>query len=439
MKRTKELITNTKAIDRVATLSLFLIVLKIGTLNAQQLPSYVYAYGDATPTYVDATSSQVPQDPDLHALDATFVDVDKDGDLDVVIAVEMGANRLYLNDGKGKLSWKKEAFGNARHDSEHVLSADFNKDGYPDIVFVAEDDHAHQLFLGGPGGVFTEATDRLPAKSEGNALAIGDVNQDGFPDILVGNSGEEKPGKKERASGQDFLWLNDAKHPGYFIDATSTHLPKDNDDTQDIKLADLDGDGDLDMVIANETPPSRLLVNDGQGHFSDASDRLELLVPMETRQVQIFDANGDNKPDLLFFNLTSNNHGWDKDPQVRLLINDGNGRFKDQTKNHLPENQFSSWGGIIVDFNRDGRPDILVGAIQVPGFVPLQVRAWQNEGNANFKDVTTQIVPGLTVGRHWGMALGDLNGDGKDDIFIGAWGTQARLLFSRVKGNTDSK
>jgi hypothetical protein len=57
----------------------------------------------------------------------------------------------------------------------------------------------------------------------------------------------------------------DAKHPVCFIDATSTHMPKDNDDTQDIKLADLDGDGDLDMVIANETPPSRLLVNDGQG------------------------------------------------------------------------------------------------------------------------------------------------------------------------------
>ncbi|QDK79871.1 VCBS repeat-containing protein [Spirosoma sp. KCTC 42546] len=422
---------------RAFTLFSTFSLLTVGAANAQH-PFYAFVYGDATPTYADATSSHVPQDPDLHALDATFVDVDKDGDLDVVIAVEMGANRLYLNDGKGKLTWKKEAFGTARHDSEHVLSADFNKDGYPDLVFVAEDDHAHQLFYGGPGGTFKEVTDRLPAKSEGNALAVADVNNDGLPDILIGNSGEERPGKTERASGQDFLWLNDAKRPGYFIDATITHMPKDNDDTQDIKLADLDGDGDLDMIVANETPPSRLLLNDGQGHFSDASDRLELLVPMETRMVQIVDVNSDKKPDLLFFNLTSNNHGWDKDPQVRLLLNDGNGRFTDQTKSHLPENRFSSWGGAIVDFNRDGRPDILVGAIQVPGFVPLQVRAWKNEGNGQFKDVTTEVVPSLTVGRHWGMALGDLNGDGIDDIFIGAWGTQARLLLSRSPVSSES-
>jgi hypothetical protein len=431
MKHSKKWLLTAATTANFLPLWLFFMVLTINTLQAQQYRSWVFVPGDASSTYVDATSTHVPQDPDLHALDATFVDVDKDGDLDVVIAVEMGANRLYLNDGKGKLSWKKEAFGDTRHDSEHVLSADFNRDGYPDVIFIAEDDQIHQLFFGGPDATFKDMTDRLPAKSEGNALAVADVNNDGLPDILVGNSGEVRPGRKERASGQDFLWLNDAKRPGYFIDATATHLPKDNDDTQDIKLADLDGDGDLDMVIANETPPSRLLLNNGQGHFSDASERLELLVPMETRMVQIFDANGDNKPDLLFFNLTSNNHGWDKDPQVRLLINDGKGQFTDQTKDHLPENQFSSWGGTIVDFNQDGQPDILIGAIQVPGFVPMQVRAWQNDGNAHFKDVTTEIIPGLTVGRHWGMALGDLNGDNIDDIFVGAWGTQARLLLSR--------
>lgn len=61
--------------------------------------------------YWDATASNVPLASNLHALDAAMADVDSDGDLDVIVAVEMDASRLYLNDGKGKLTLKSDAFG----------------------------------------------------------------------------------------------------------------------------------------------------------------------------------------------------------------------------------------------------------------------------------------------------------------------------------------
>ncbi|MCP1469287.1 hypothetical protein J3E64_000962 [Sphingobium sp. OAS761] len=382
----------------------------------------------ATLLFDDVTDTHVPVSKYLHALDVALVDVDGDGDLDAVLAVEMGANRLYINDGQGRFTWKQGALGTKAHDSEHVLSADFNRDGYPDLIFVAEEDHAHQLFLGGPGGVFTEASERLPEMSEGNGLAVADVNGDGLPDIIVGNSAEERPGKP-RASGQNFLWLNDPERPGTFIDATSTHLPAYEDDTQDMALADVDGDGDLDMVVANESPPNRLLLNDGKGHFREASKGLQLRTPMETREVHMFDANGDGRPDILFLNLTSNNKKWDKDPQARLLINKGRGRFRDETKSRLPVNRFSSWGGMVMDFNHDGHPDLIVGAIDVPGFTPLQLRAYANDGKGRFSDVTATVVPPAAVGRSWSMAKGDVNGDGVEDLFVGAWGTQARLLL----------
>lgn len=419
---------------RTVTLCSALGLTAIGAVSicqAQQSIPYVFYPQDSSKYYTDATTSLVPGAPDLHALDATMFDADGDGDLDIAVAVEHGVNRLYLNDGKGKLTWKEGAFGSIAHDSEHVRSADFNRDGLPDLIFVAEDDHVHELFLGAPGGTFIDASDRLPAQSEGNALAVADVNGDGLPDIVIGNSGENRPGKP-RMSGQDFLWLNDPKHPGHFLDATRTHMPTDNDNTQDIALVDVDGDGDLDMVIANEDPPSRLLINDGTGHFHDESSRLELRVPMETREVHAFDANGDGKPDLLLLNLTSNNYGWDKDPQARLLINDGEGRFRDETALRLPANRFSTWGGAVVDLNNDGHPDIVLGAVQVPGFVPLQARAYINDGKGQFTDDTLGIMPAMTIGRHWSMAVGDLNGDKKDDIFLGGWGSQARLLLSRV-------
>src|SRR5688500_2107857 len=79
----------------------------------------------ASTVYRDMTTTHVPQAPDLHALDAVLVDVDQDGDRDVAIAVEGGANRLYLNDGKGRLTPRDGAFGTAVRDNEHVVSADF--------------------------------------------------------------------------------------------------------------------------------------------------------------------------------------------------------------------------------------------------------------------------------------------------------------------------
>jgi hypothetical protein len=375
------------------------------------------------PWFQDVTATHLPEAPEIHTLDAAFSDVDGNGTLDVVLAVERGANRLYLNDGDGRLTMQQGAFGDGAYDTEHVRVADFNGDDHPDAIFVAEDDGRHQFFLGEDDGSFRDVTERLPARSEGNALAVGDVDGDGRPDIVVGNSGEE---------GQNFLWLTDPGQPGHFIDATASHLPQVNDDTQGIVLKDLDGDQDLDMVVGNENPPNRLLINDGSGRFTEESERLDLPVPLETRQVLAFDATGDQRPDVVFCNLTSNNREWDKDPQTRILVQDDEGRFNDETDARMPSNRFSTWACTNMDADHDGDQDLLLSAIDVPGFEPMQLRAYANDGSGHFTDVTSEAVPEETVGRSWGTAVGDLNGDGLEDIFVGGFGTQARLLLGQA-------
>lgn len=376
----------------------------------------------------DVTATHVPPGPELHGLDAVMMDADGDGDLDVAVAMENGANALYINDGRGKLRWKQGVFNPKAADNEHVRSADFNGDGHADLIFVAEDDRVHQLYFGDGKGGFSEHSDRLPAGSEGNGLAVGDVNGDGLPDIVVGNtSGKDEP------PARVFLWLNDRKRPGHFIDA-SRQLPDQGNQTQGVALADMDGDGDLDLLLANEAPPNRLWINDGNGHFSDATARLQLDTPLQTREVHVLDANGDGHPDILYFNLTSNAGKWEKDPQTRLLLADGHGGFKDHSA-HLPQHRFSSWGGTVLDFDGDGDQDILVSAIEVPGFTPLQVRAWRNDGTGKFSDATAEVIPASTVGRAWSMATGDVNGDGISDVFIGGWGSQARLLLGGAQAS----
>jgi len=402
--------------EKVMRIFVFLAAaLFAGTAFAQPRPG---------PAFADATATHIPAAPELHALDAVFGDFDRDGDLDAALAVEYGANRLYLNDGRGKLRWVEGALGRTVHDSEHVRTADFDGDGLLDLVFVAEDGANHQLFLGRSGGRFEEVSDRLPANSEGNALAVGDVNGDKLPDIVVGNSAEKG------GVARNFLWLNDPRKRGHFIDASANLPTPAGDEAQSIALADFDKDGDLDMVIANQTPTNRLLLNDGKGRFTDATARLERSVPTQTREVHILDANRDGRPDILFFNVTSNAGAWDRDPQARLLIQQGDGRFSDETKARLPQHTFSAWGGQVIDFDQDGAPDIVIGAVQVPGFVPMQLRAWRNDGKGSFTDVTLTAMPNSVIGRNWSMAVGDLDGDKRDDLLVGAWGTQARLLLT---------
>lgn len=403
-----------KPILNRAGLVLALVVLAAGSVCAQPTGP------GASPWFEDVTATHLPEAPALHALDAVFVDVDADDDLDIVIAAENAPNRLYLNDGQGRFTHRVGAFGEGAHDTEHVRSADFDGDGPPDVLFVAEDDRHHQYFLGKGDGTFADATARLPARSEGNALDVGDVDGDGRPDVVVGNTGAE---------GQNLLWLGDPERPGHFVDATATHLPQANDQTQSVALADVEGDGDLDMVLGNEVPPNRLLVNDGSGRFTDASNRLDRPVPLHTRQVLAFDATGDGRTDVAFCNLTSNGGDWEKDPQTRLLVQDEDGRFVDETNARLPANTFSTYACTAMDADADGDRDLVLSTIEIPGFSALPARVYANDGSGHFTDATADVLPDETTGRHWGTAVGDLNGDGVLDLFVGGFGTQARLLL----------
>lgn len=375
-----------------------------------------------TKYFKDVTATHLPLDEEAHTLDVVLADVNGDGHLDAILALEALPNRLYLNDGTGKFTWKKGAFADKSHDTEHVRVADFDKDGNLDAIFVAEDDQQHEFYLGDGKGNFKNVSERLPAKSEANGLDVGDVNGDGLIDVIIGNTGP---------TTQTFLWLNNREKPGYFIDYTKEGLPALRTETQSVKLKDLNGDGFLDLITGNEVPPNRLYFNDGKGRFTEQAESLALLVPLHTREVLTFDANADGHPDILFANLTSNGGALEKDPNARLLINDGKGNFKDETAKRIPKQDYSTYAGAIIDFNHDGHPDVILSAIKIPPFQAMQVQALENDGKGIFKLATSEVIPASTVGKSWGIAVGDVNGDGKQDLFIGQWGTQARLLLGK--------
>lgn len=354
------------------------------------------------------------------SMDAGVADLDGDGDPDIVIANEFRPNILLLNDGAGRFSDGSSRLPAANRDSEDVGIADFDGDGDLDIVVVSEDDRTNELYFNDGTGRFTDEGARLPVEGTTNGVVVADVNGDGFPDILFANN------------GQDAVIINDGA--GNFADETAERLPRSADVTQDLELGDVDGDGDLDLIVANEGS-NALYINDGTGRFSDES---AARIPQrdggeETREADFGDADGDGDLDLLFANVAAFVAG--ADPRNRLLINDGNGFFTDETSSRLPAASVSSFDGDFADVDGDGDLDIVTANadvdLSVGRIADSRSRAYLNDGNGVFTDASEEVFGAGATGTGLDLEFADFDGDGRPDFYLASRGTADRLLLRR--------
>lgn len=410
----------------ISILTVTVPALLAATVVAAQEPAF---------RFEDVTATHLPDSPLRNSMDVGVADLDGDGDLDVVIPQEFRVNKLMLNDGAGRftdisdtlppLSAEEMAGGPASlqfagvgHDSEDVSIADFDGDGVLDLIIVTEDDvkfgrrQVHEYYLGLGGGRFDRVepgvvivlSGRSPATSheaepaipdmEADAVAHADVDGDGDFDVLIAGA------------GQDRLLMNDGK--GGFGDFTSTRLPTESLTTQDAEFADLDGDGDVDIVLGQEGGHALWENVGGSGYFMDASDRLPAPGNVEARKVTPADVDGDGDLDLYFSHV-----GWqERSPQDQLYINDGTGRFTDETAARIPVETRTTLVARFADLDGDGDLDVVRGE-----HGPLTI--WANDGRGVFTDVTDQVLPAPVTGVNIAVALADFDGDGRIDIYVG--------------------
>jgi hypothetical protein len=384
-------------------------LLAVGFAHAQQ-PGLG---AGVVPRFENVTATNLPAGIlQTRSMDARPADIDADGDLDLVIATEFGPNYILLNDGHGVFTNGSPALlpqPQPVHDSEDVAIADFNMDGHLDILFVAEDDQINELYYwDADAGKFELVTGLLGVSGVSNACLAADIDDDGDPDILIGNAGFE------------VVLINNGD--GTFENESALRMALVNDITQDLELGDVDGDGDLDLVIGNESN-NRLLINDGRGFFTDESAaRLGPMTPGKemTREADLADVDGDGDLDLLFANAI---FAQGNDPQDRLLLNDGDGFFTDVTSEQLAPDSKNTIDGDFIDMDADGDLDIVQCSFNSGG-----VDVLQNDGTGHFVRRTPIYLP-LLAQSIMDAEGADFNGDGVLDIYLCHYLSKDQLFF----------
>lgn len=336
------------------------------------------------------------------SMDAKAADLDGDGDVDLVVAMEWAPHLILLNDGRGGFRDAPERSPRTTHDHEEAVLADVDGDGHVDILLVSEDDRARELYLNDGQARFRDASARVPGRAVSNGAVAVDIDADGDLDLVIANA------------GADEILVNDGK--GRFADESSRRLPPDADTSQDVVAGDLDGDGDADLVFGNENG-NRVLLNDGKGVYTALPEGAWPAATEETRKVSLGDVDGDGDLDVYLANVRFFQAATPS-AQDRLLLNDGQARFTDVTATHLPKEEENTAHGALHDLDGDGDLDLLAGSVVLGSPEPKPVRAWLNDGQGRFAAASAESWPASIAGNLFDSAEADFDGDGHADLYL---------------------
>ncbi len=441
----------------------------LAELSATATPGSHHARADscgASPRFVDDAESvglrftfdngveTLHQIPETMGGGVGLLDYDNDGWLDVYVVqggkfppgpdAPNSGDRLFRNSGNGTFEdvTQRSGISSLPQGYGHgVAVGDIDNDGHPDLFLTRWQSYA--LIRNRGDGTFEDITDKAGlggARDWPTSAAFADLDGDGDVDLYVCHYidwDSKHPrtcwakdrsvftfcGPIECPSKPDHLFRNDG---GRFVDiSTESGINDRTGEGLGVVANDFDGDGRIDLFVANDHSAKFLFLNRGGLRFEEVGHDAGVAscasgVYQASMGVASGDLNGDGLPDLAVTNYYNE--------YTALYQNLGEGVFCDHSTEYgvaLPSRYRLGWGIAFLDFNDDGRLDLVTANGHVDDFgkdVAHLMRAQLFAGaERGYKlvDVTDRAGPAFQVpllGR--GLAAGDLDNDGRVDLVI---------------------
>ena len=294
--------------------------------------------GNGDGTFTAASGSPIS----MGSSESCFVavgDFSGNGISDLAVANEVG-NTITILQGKGDGTFSASSQGpiSVGKSPSFIAVGDFNDDGNLDLGVANNSDGTMTVLLGSGNGSFSVATGSpVTVGSDPTSIALGDFNGDGKLDLAVAN---------ELNNTVTILLSNG---DGTFTPANGSPVTAGNYPTT-IAVADFDGDGNLDLAIADDNASSvTIMMGNGDGTFKPPATINAPIVPYA---VAVGDFNGDGIPDLAISSHSSFN-------TVATLLGKGDGTFSSYNISFLIDDASSYWVA-TGDFNGDGISDLAV-------------------------------------------------------------------------------
>jgi enediyne biosynthesis protein E4 len=405
--------------------------------------------------------------PTSNGSGVAMIDYDGDGRLDLYFATtrelpldgptRSKGNRLYRNLGGGKFEDVTDAAGVGYKGFTHGLAVgDVDNDGHPDLFLANLGPNV--LYLNNGDGTFRDATagSGLAGPPWSLAAAFFDYDGDGLLDLYVSCYGrwtlEEEhrycgsPEKKVRTfcsplempPTRHYLYRN--LGGGRFEETTAkAGVLRHDGRGMGVLAVDVNGDGKLDLYVANDLCPKFLFLNRGDGTFEDISESSGAAVTEAGANqagmgLDAEDVDGDG-----LFDLFATHFRADYNTLYRNL--DGR-HFQDVSAGAgivADSKQGVNWGCALADFDLDGRPDMLVVSGHVDDNLPQlgqdvpyaeYSKVWRNEGGGKYRLVRDPgpffAVPHVARG----AAFGDLDDDGDTDVVVSLMDARPAVLLN---------